>query len=165
MSFIVRNVQRVVPLRRAPLRFNLNIARNCLGVKRFDLAVICTNNTMIRKINKTYRGKDTATDVLSFPFHEELQPGILPIPSFKDEYNLGDIYLGVEFIYQQCQETKDDYNSTLTVTAVHGLCHLLGYRHDTEEQWKRMFEKENKVLMEINKVTGYSLKPLSTNCL
>ncbi|KAM8933864.1 endoribonuclease YbeY [Pelodytes ibericus] len=165
MSLIVRNVQRVVPLRRAPLRFSLNIARSCLGVKCFNMAVICINSAKMRKINQLYRGKDTATDVLSFPFYEDLPPGSLPVPSFKDEYHLGDIYLGVEFIYHQCQEVQDDYNNTLTVTAVHGLCHLLGYRHDSKEEWRQMFQKENEILMEINKTTGHNLKPLSTNYL
>ncbi|KAM4698593.1 endoribonuclease YbeY [Rhinophrynus dorsalis] len=162
MTLILRNIQRVVPLRRAPLRFNLEIARSCLRVKCFDVGVICTSNARIRQINRDYRGHDSATDVLSFPFHEGLDPSFLPVPTSPDEYNLGDIYLGVEFIYQQCNETQEDYNSILTVTAVHGLCHLLGHKHSSAEDWKRMFEKENEILMEINRLTGSSLKPLST---
>uniref|UniRef100_A0A8C5Q791 YbeY metalloendoribonuclease n=1 Tax=Leptobrachium leishanense TaxID=445787 RepID=A0A8C5Q791_9ANUR len=116
MSIIVQNVQRVISLRRSPLRRNLEIARSCLGVKCFNIAVICASNSKMRKINRIYRGKDTTTDVLSFPFYEDLHPGSIPLPSFKDEYNLGDIYLGVECIYQQCQEVQDDFNSILTVS-------------------------------------------------
>ncbi|KAG8451961.1 hypothetical protein GDO86_003956, partial [Hymenochirus boettgeri] len=93
----------------------------------------------------------------------ELEPNCLPVPTIPDEYNLGDIYLGVEFIYQQCQKSKEDYRSILTVTAVHGLCHLLGHQHNHIEQWKQMFEKEKEVLMEINKHTGSRLKPLTSN--
>ncbi|XP_075036553.1 endoribonuclease YbeY isoform X3 [Mixophyes fleayi] len=119
MSLLIRNMQRVVYLRRVPLRKNLEIARSCLRVGMFDLGVICINNARIRQINKDYRKKDLATNVLSFPFHE--------------------------------------------VTAVHGLCHLLGYTHDIPENWRKMFEKENEVLMEINRTTGSTLKPLSTN--
>uniref|UniRef100_A0A8C5Q647 YbeY metalloendoribonuclease n=1 Tax=Leptobrachium leishanense TaxID=445787 RepID=A0A8C5Q647_9ANUR len=163
MSIIVQNVQRVISLRRSPLRRNLEIARSCLGVKCFNIAVICASNSKMRKINRIYRGKDTTTDVLSFPFYEDLHPGSIPLPSFKDEYNLGDIYLGVECIYQQCQEVQDDFNSILTVTAVHGLCHLLGYRHDTVETWRKMFVKEEEILIEIKKTTGCTLKPLTTN--
>ncbi|XP_063286115.1 endoribonuclease YbeY [Pelobates fuscus] len=165
MSIIVRNVQRVVSVRRTPIRLSLEIARSCLGVKCFDMAVICASNAKMRRINRIYRGKDTATDVLSFPFYEDLHAGSVPVPSFKDEYNLGDIYLGVEYIYQQCQEMEDDFISTCTVTAVHGFCHLLGYRHDSVEEWRQMFDKEREILTEINKVTGYSLKPLTTNHL
>ncbi|XP_069839187.1 endoribonuclease YbeY [Dendropsophus ebraccatus] len=163
MSLLVRNLQHVIPLRRAPLRKNLEIARNCLHVKRFDVGVICVNNTKIRRLNSLYRQQDKATDVLSFPFHENLWPGSLPDPPFPDEYNLGDIYLGVEFIYQECKKAKEDFNNVLTVTAVHGLCHLLGYTHHDPEDWKKMFEKESEVLMEINRATGSALKPLSSD--
>ncbi|XP_069589366.1 endoribonuclease YbeY isoform X1 [Ranitomeya imitator] len=162
MSLLIRNLQHVIPLRRAHLRKNLEITRSCLGVKRFDVGVICINDTKIRQLNKLYRRQDKATDVLSFPFHENLCPGLLPDPAFPDEYNLGDVYLGVEFIYHQCEEKQEDFNSVLTVTAVHGLCHLLGYTHHSPEDWRKMFEKESEVLMEINRVTGSALTPLTS---
>ncbi|XP_077128613.1 endoribonuclease YbeY-like isoform X2 [Ranitomeya variabilis] len=139
MSLLIRNLQHVIPLRRAHLRKNLEITRSCLGVKRFDVGVICINDTKIRQLNKRYRRQDKATDVLSFPFHENLCPGLLPDPAFPDEYNLGDIYLGVEFIYHQCEEKQEDFNNVLT-----------------------MFEKESEVLMEINRVTGSALTPLTS---
>ncbi|XP_018089954.1 ybeY metalloendoribonuclease L homeolog isoform X2 [Xenopus laevis] len=163
MSLILRNAQHAVPLYRAHLRFSLDIARSCLKVKNFDLGIICVNNARIQHINRVYRGQDSVTDVLSFPFHEDLNPSLLPIPATPDEYNLGDIYLGVAFIYEQCQKTQEDYRSILTITAVHGLCHLLGHKHNNPEKWKQMFEKETEILNEINRVTGSKLKPLSTN--
>ncbi|XP_040297112.1 endoribonuclease YbeY [Bufo bufo] len=163
MSLLIRNLQCVIPLRRSPLRKNLQVARKCLKVEGFDVGVICTSDTKIRQLNRLYRRQDKATDVLSFPFHENLRPGLLPDPPFPDEHNLGDIYLGVEFIYQQCQETKEDFNNVLTVTAVHGLCHLLGYTHQDPEDWRKMFEKESEVLTEINRATGSALQPLSSD--
>uniref|UniRef100_A0A8C3SHL6 YbeY metalloendoribonuclease n=1 Tax=Chelydra serpentina TaxID=8475 RepID=A0A8C3SHL6_CHESE len=69
---------------------------------------------------------------------QNLKAGDLPQPSFQDEYNLGDVFLGVEYIYQQCQENGEDYYSILTVTAAHGLCHLLGYQHNTEAEWEQV---------------------------
>ncbi|XP_075175032.1 endoribonuclease YbeY-like isoform X4 [Anomaloglossus baeobatrachus] len=117
MSLLIRNLQHVIPLRRAHLRKNLEI---------------------------------------------NLCPGLSPNPPFPDEYNLGDIYLGVELIYHQCQEKEEDFNNVLTVTAVHGLCHLLGYTHHSPEDWKKMFEKESDVLMEINRATGSALSPLTS---
>ncbi|KAM4024397.1 endoribonuclease YbeY-like [Anomaloglossus baeobatrachus] len=118
MSLLIRNLQHMIPLRRAHLRKNLEIARKCLRVERFDVGVICINDTKIRHLNRLYRQQDKATDVLLFPFHE--------------------------------------------VTAVHGLCHLLGYTHHSPEDWKKMFEKESEVLMEINRATGSALSPLTS---
>ncbi|KAF6385735.1 ybeY metalloendoribonuclease [Rhinolophus ferrumequinum] len=70
MSLGIRNLQRAVPLRRAPLRRRLELVRGILGVRKFDLGVVCVDNKRIQHINRTYRGKDVPTDVLSFPFHE-----------------------------------------------------------------------------------------------
>ncbi|XP_044834372.1 endoribonuclease YbeY isoform X1 [Mauremys mutica] len=137
MSLVIRNLQKVIPLRRIPLRRRIEILQKILDVQQFDLGVICVNNRNIQFLNNTYRQKNVPTDVLSFPFHENLKAGELPQPNFLDEYNLGDVFLGVEYIYQQCQENGEDYYSILTVTAAHGLCHLLGYQHNTEAEWEQ----------------------------
>ncbi|XP_065417276.1 endoribonuclease YbeY isoform X3 [Chrysemys picta bellii] len=114
---------------------------------------------------------------------QNLKAGELPQPSFRDEYNLGDVFLGVEYIYQQCQENGEDYYSILTrkrvsfapkrkgmlkarmlkVTAAHGLCHLLGYQHNTEAEWEQMYQKEKQILEELNGITGANLQPLTKN--
>ncbi|KAG6926631.1 putative ybeY metallopeptidase (putative) [Chelydra serpentina] len=163
MSLVIRNLQKVIPLRRIPLRRRIEILQKILDVQQFDLGVICLNNRNIQLLNSTYRQKNVPTDVLSFPFHENLKAGDLPQPSFRDEYNLGDVFLGVEYIYQQCQENGEDYYSILTVTAAHGLCHLLGYQHNTEAEWEQMYQKEKQILEELNGITGANLQPLTKN--
>ncbi|XP_063173889.1 endoribonuclease YbeY [Candoia aspera] len=161
MSLIMRNLQRVIPIRRVPLRKNIEQLRSILGVQKFDLGVICVSNTYIQQLNRTYRQKNIPTDVLSFPFHENLKGGELPQPCIQDDYNLGDIFLGVEYIYQQCEKNQEDYNSILTVTVAHGMCHLLGYKHSTEADWQQMYEKETQILQELSKLTGTNFEPLS----
>ena len=70
MGVVLRNLQKVVPLRRARLRRDVDTLRHILGVQKFDLGIICVDNRRIQQINKTYRKVNTPTDVLSFPFHE-----------------------------------------------------------------------------------------------
>ncbi|XP_034885897.1 endoribonuclease YbeY isoform X6 [Mirounga leonina] len=137
MSLVLRNLQRAVPIRRAPLRKKMEIVRSILGVQKFDLGIICVDNKNIQHINRIYREKNIPTDVLSFPFHENIKAGELPQPDFQDDYNLGDIFLGVEYIFQQCKG-DEDYYDILTVTATHGLCHLLGFTHSTEAEWQEV---------------------------
>ncbi|KAJ6665305.1 hypothetical protein lerEdw1_004354, partial [Lerista edwardsae] len=115
MSLIIRNLQSAVPLRRTPLRKKVEQLRCLLGVQGFDLGVICVSNKRIQQLNRRYKQRDAPTDVLSFPFHENLKAGELPQSCAQDEYNLGDIFLGVEYIFQQC-ENKEEYNSILTVS-------------------------------------------------
>nr|XP_058921547.1 endoribonuclease YbeY isoform X3 [Kogia breviceps] len=137
MSLVVRNLQRAVPLRRARLREKVQAVRRALGVQRFDLGIVCVDNRKIQQINRMYRDKNTPTDVLSFPFHENLKAGEIPQPDFPDDYNLGDIFLGVEYIFQHCKE-NEDYYDILT-----------------------MYQKEKQVLEELSRYTGTRLQPLS----
>uniref|UniRef100_A0A8C4XFT9 YbeY metalloendoribonuclease n=1 Tax=Erpetoichthys calabaricus TaxID=27687 RepID=A0A8C4XFT9_ERPCA len=163
MSIALRNLQRVVPLRRARLRKDVETLRQIMGIQKFDLGFICVDDQRIKHINKKYRHMSIPTDVLSFPFYEDLKAGDLPNATHQDECNLGDIFLGVEFIYRQCQVQTEDFYETLTVVAAHGICHLLGYRHRTEQEWKQMFQKESQVLEEYNRCTGLKLQPLTKN--
>ncbi|KAK7795789.1 hypothetical protein U0070_011753 [Myodes glareolus] len=160
MSLVIKNLQRVVPIRRVPLRGRMNVVRSILGVKDFDVGIICVDNKRIQHINRIYRKKNVPTDVLSFPFHENLKAGEFPQPQSPDDYNLGDVFLGVEYIFQQCRENEDFYD-ILTVTAAHGLCHLLGFTHNSEVEWQKMYNQEKLVLEELNRCTGASLQPLS----
>ncbi|KAG7282924.1 hypothetical protein CRUP_018424 [Coryphaenoides rupestris] len=120
MGVVLRNLQKVVPLRRAKLRRDVDTLRHILGVQKFDLGIVCVDNRRIQQINKTYRNKNEPTDVLSFPFHE--------------------------------------------VVTAHGICHLLGYRHETDEEWTEMFQRESYILGEYNRLTGLNLEPLTKRC-
>lgn len=70
MGVVLRNLQKVVPLRRARLRRDVDTLRHILGIQKFDLGIICVDNRRIQQINYLYRKKDAPTDVLSFPFYE-----------------------------------------------------------------------------------------------
>ncbi|TRY88862.1 hypothetical protein DNTS_016942 [Danionella cerebrum] len=170
MGLLVRNLQSVAPLRRARLRRDAGILTHIAGVQRFELGLICLDNRRIQRLNRIYRRCDRPTDVLSFPFHEDVRPGKLPCALHRDEYNLGDIFLGVEFVMGQCRDSSQDFHDTLTlsvcrqVVTAHGICHLLGYRHDTEEEWNEMQERESYILSEFNRLTGNKLEPLSKRC-
>lgn len=70
MGVVLRNLQKVVPLRRARLRRDVVTLRHILGIQKFDLGIICVDNQKMQQINHIYRKKNTPTDVLSFPFYE-----------------------------------------------------------------------------------------------
>ncbi|XP_062362733.1 endoribonuclease YbeY isoform X4 [Cinclus cinclus] len=117
MSVVLRNVQRVVPVRRAALRRAVCALRAALGASRFDVGLVCAGNALMQRLNGDYRHCPEPTDVLSFPLHQ--------------------------------------------VTAAHGLCHLLGYRHDTKPEWEQMYQKEAQILQELNRLAGSRLRPLT----
>lgn len=63
-------------------------------------------------------------------------PGTLPQPEQQCDYNLGDVILGMPVIVEGCREERVRLEHRLPVIVTHGLCHLLGYRHRSELQWK-----------------------------
>ncbi|KAI0235574.1 Endoribonuclease YbeY, partial [Lamellibrachia satsuma] len=88
--------------------------------------------------------------------------GEIPQPQHPDEYNLGDIFLLPSYIAARCEEENHELHDMMTILLTHGLCHLLGYDHGTEEQWKQMFHQELHVLDEYSKLTGVKLRPITT---
>lgn len=101
---------------------------NCLYQKRIN--VILCSDYKVRKLNKEYRHKDRNTDVLSFCFDE---------PDF-----LGEIYISLQRAQVQARKYTIRYDDEINRLFVHGVFHLLGYRHDAKKDREimEMMEKQ-----------------------
>ena len=72
-------------------------------------------------------------------FHSQhLVPGELPKPELDWDYNLGDIILGMPVISDDCTSDGARLRDRLPVIVTHGLCHLIGYRHESSKQCDRV---------------------------
>jgi len=89
---------------------------------RGDVSIAVVSDRRMRVLNRQFRGKDLATDVLSFP--ATLMPGV---SSF-----LGDVVIAAGVATRQAREAGHPVTTELKVLALHGLLHLLGYDHDTD---------------------------------
>jgi len=100
---------------------------------QFALSVSWTDDAAMRELNFQYRGKDKATDVLSFPFWEGdfLLAGEL--------FPLGDLILSLETAIRQALELKHSLEREIVFLTVHGTLHLLGFDHDTAPHRRTMF--------------------------
>ncbi len=116
-----------------------------LGLK-FDpiISVSLVDNEFIHKINRDYRGIDRPTDVISFAFLDNEDRNALY--KSKEPVCLGDIYISVEKAKEQAIEYGHSLNRELSFLFVHGLLHLLGYDHMTEEDEKVMFRLQDEIL-------------------
>ena len=103
-----------------------NIPRNLF------ISVVISNNRFIQKINKIYRGKDKATDVLSFNLDF----------NSKKYYILGEIIISYDMLLKysltDSTDIKDEFNRIL----IHSLLHLTGYDHESNNDAIKMREKE-----------------------
>lgn len=104
----------------------------------------------IRRMNNEHRGVDRVTDVLSFPMIEDIKK-IEDEPDFGlGECNIGDIYINPERAREQAEEYGHSYRREYCFLALHGLLHLLGYDHMTDEQEKEMFGLQEIILRKAN---------------
>lgn len=113
-----------------------------MGYEDFDLGILLTDNQAIQCFNRDFRSKDEPTDILSFPFHPDLQAGEEIIIASEDDKNVGDLIISLEYIKELCEQENKTINEHLRTLLCHGICHLLGYDHYTESTDKVMKEKE-----------------------
>ena len=110
-----------------------------------DNKIFCTlllsGNNEIKKLNKKFRKKNKSTDVLSFPFYN--------IKEFKKQKK-GIIYLG-DVILNFNMINKKDFKNDFDRLWVHGFLHLMGYKHFTNKDYKKMNKMEISILKKIRK--------------
>lgn len=101
---------------------------------------ILVDEEEIHTLNKTYRGVDRATDVITFALEDgdDFQN-----PEFR---TLGDVYICVPVAYQQAETYGHSRIREICFLATHGILHLLGYDHMTEEEEKEMFTLQEELL-------------------
>lgn len=108
----------------------------------FNLIIV--DNEYIHELNKSYRGIDRETDVITFALEDE---DSIIVPDDMGR-NLGDIYISIDKARSQAEEYGHGLLRELSFLAVHGFYHLLGYDHMTPEDEKVMFAKQEEVLEE-----------------
>jgi probable rRNA maturation factor len=106
-----------------------------------DIDLIVCYNSTIQEYNKTYRDKDKATDVLSFPIENDniMIADIMP---------LGSIVISIDFVNAKALELGHNKEDEFTLLFIHGLLHLLGYDHEIDNG--EMREKEETLIRELN---------------
>lgn len=132
-------------------------AREILGLlnyHEFELNIVLTTDNTMRAYNKKYRGIDKATDVLSFPYWPDLKPGQHIAPEVADDKHLGDILISLEYVHNQLDGSEVTLDQRVRELLVHGVCHLIGYDHKTDAQYKQMKEKEDWLLEHLKKIYG-----------
>lgn len=114
-----------------------------------EMSVTFVDDDAIQKINKTYRGKDQSTDVISFAIEDEVEDELTinfdnleePMPR-----NIGDIIISVDKTASQANEYGHSFDRELGFLALHGFLHLNGYDHMDPEDEKEMFGLQKEIL-------------------
>lgn len=115
-----------------------------------ELSVLFTDDAHVRGLNAEWRHKDKPTNVLSFPAFPTVPGGALP-PM------LGDIVLAQETISAEAGLDSKPFDHHLTHLIVHGVLHLLGHDHETDEDADVMEALETRVLARLAIPDPYAL--------
>ncbi|MEX1147897.1 MAG: rRNA maturation RNase YbeY [Sphingomonadales bacterium] len=124
-----------------------------------SVTVLLTDDAAVRDLNARYRGQDSATNVLSFPFldgdelgsikaGEEAHPGELA--------HLGDVAVALETVVREAQAAGKPVDQHLTHLVIHGFLHLVGYDHLTDDDATVMENLERRVLADFQIPDPYS---------
>ncbi len=115
-----------------------------------EVSVALMDDASIRLLNREYRNRDAATNVLSFPLDEDadlLPPG--------EAAPLGDIAVALETVQREAVTEEKAFSDHLSHMIVHGTLHLLGYDHELDDEAEEMEALEREVLATIGIADPY----------
>ena len=138
----IKNQQRRYSLDLAGMKKTVAKILTLLDYEDFDIGILLTNNKRIRRYNRDFRNKDKATDILSFSYHHELKAGKRIKVAEEEDKNLGDLILSIEYVDEAAKNLNVSLDERIKVLLVHGICHLLGYDHESDADWRSMRAKE-----------------------
>jgi probable rRNA maturation factor len=138
MKVLISNEQSVWQLNKDEI---IQLAEKIMREEKFsenaELSLVFCNDAAIKELNKQFRDKDEATDVLAFP---------LPQSDFKEftpmSILIGDVVISVETAMRQAKEVGHDVKKEVTLLLIHGLLHLGGHDHIKPVDKKKMLERE-----------------------
>jgi len=115
---------------------------SAFGLDEAELSIVLCDDAFIHPLNRDWRGKDRPTDVLSFAQREGEEAD-------EDDPVLGDVVISLETAARQAEERGHPLGHELRVLLVHGICHLLGYDHEVDDEAEEMEALERDLLSEL----------------
>ena len=105
--------------------------------KKVSLTLMLSNNKNIKRLNRNFRNKDKATDILSFPFENNSK-------IINGTY-IGDIIISYNFINKPKSQKLKTFKEKLIKIFIHGFLHLLNFNHVKDKDFKKMEKEEQQI--------------------
>ena len=140
---LVVNLQRKVRLDSKPFtEFSRHLSASVAEAHAGDFSIAFISDRRMKELNRFFRGKESTTDVLSFPHEPDEFDSTGETQNF-----LGDIVISVEQAQKQAEENGLTLENEIKQLILHGLLHLCGYDHETDggEMNRRELELRRKL--------------------
>ncbi|MCQ2604660.1 MAG: rRNA maturation RNase YbeY [Spirochaetia bacterium] len=118
------------------------------GKDKWELSILFCDDQFIHTLNKNYRNKDEATDVLTFA-QMDLET---EFPTVSDRFNAGDVAISLETLEKNSEYFNVSVNDELKRLLVHGILHLSGMDHANNDPDQEMLVYQEKILAEFPQV-------------
>ncbi|CAB9511648.1 Endoribonuclease YBEY [Seminavis robusta] len=110
-EIVLEDYQEALPnIDQDRLKRTVEQIREILGYTTYDLSLYLVEDELMQETNLETRGMNKPTDILSFPFHEPIEPGRLQEPEFQnipDYFSLGEMMIDVPYVIRGCQEDSE----------------------------------------------------------
>jgi probable rRNA maturation factor len=117
-----------------------------------EVSIVLTDDSVIARLNRDWRGIDKPTNVLSFPASDHTGHEGLRL--------LGDIVIAYETLERECEDENRVFLHHLAHLTIHGFLHLSGYDHQTDTQAEKMEALESKIMSRLNMPDPYLARDL-----
>jgi probable rRNA maturation factor len=155
------------PRAKAVIRKAVAAAAKATSTSGSELAIVLTNDSAIRALNRDWRSLDAPTNVLSFPAIPPRKPksqaknSRAKNPQAKPTRDaapslLGDIVIAYQYTAREAKAEGKPFSDHLAHLTVHGFLHLLGYDHETDAEAETMERLERKILAQLGLPDPYA---------
>jgi probable rRNA maturation factor len=129
------------------------------GLEDASLSIVLTDDGEVQALNRDYRSVDAPTDVLSFAAHEGEEPlhDLPPDLAHLLGREQGDVFIALPYASRQAERFGNPLEDELLLLAVHGVLHLLGYDHATDDEEAALWALQERILQPLG-VQGLSLR-------
>ena len=151
-NFVEKTIQKIIPL----IDLKKILKKNFI----LEISVSLVSDLQMKKINLEFRGKNKATNVLSFPALDEnliRQIGLKKLAGADEYLFLGDIIIAFETLKKESLAQKKKFHDHLTHLILHSILHLIGYDHEEEKMAKIMEDLEVRILKKLKIKDPYQL--------
>ena len=141
------NERKFIDIAKKVLEFYMSeiYEQSCLNGYEFDTIsfdFLYCDSAKTHEINREYRNKDYPADIITFAIFADSEEKFI----FDGEINLGEVIIALDKVQEEANKKDSTFEHELAFLISHGIMHLLGFDHQTEEEYNFVVDMQNRAL-------------------